>query len=96
MLPDAAIGPLVADLAAIYPGPIGGFSGLRLADARDTALAQSWGAAASLDSGIAALDGNLCVELIRAKLRASRWLSASSTHPRRSADKVTQRRRCER
>ena len=113
LLPDAAIGPLVADLAATYPGPIGGFSGpdptvtaiasawverrggswsvntrgrlmsfsgaadadgaskkgvLRLADARDTALAQSWGAAASIDSGIAALDGNLCVELIRAKL----------------------------
>jgi GNAT superfamily N-acetyltransferase len=113
VLPDTAIGPLVADLAATYPGPIGGFSGpdptvtaiasawverrggswsvntrgrlmsfsgaadadgaskkgvLRLADARDTALAQSWGAAASIDSGIAALDGNLCVELIRAKL----------------------------
>jgi GNAT superfamily N-acetyltransferase len=41
---------------------------LRLADANDTALAQSWGAAASIDSGIAALDGNLCVELIRSKL----------------------------
>jgi GNAT superfamily N-acetyltransferase len=112
-LPDAAIAPLVADLAATYPGPIGGFSGpdptvstlatawverrggswtvntrgrlmsfsdgtsadgapkkgvLRLADANDTALAQSWGAAASIDSGIAALDGNLCVELIRSKL----------------------------
>lgn len=112
-LPDAAIAPLVADLAATYPGRIGGFSGpdptvstlatawverrggswtvntrgrlmsfsdgtsddgatkkgvLRLADATDTALAQSWGAAASIDSGIAALDGNLCVELIRAKL----------------------------
>jgi GNAT superfamily N-acetyltransferase len=112
-LPDAAIAPLVADLAATYPGPIGGFSGpdptvstlatawverrggswtvntrgrlmsfsdgtsddgatkkgvLRLADATDTALAQSWGAAASIDSGIAALDGNLCVELIRSKL----------------------------
>ena len=112
-LPDAAIAPLVADLASTYPGPIGGFSGpdptvsilasawveqrggswsvntrgrlmsfsggaaddgaskkgvLRLADQRDTALAQSWGAAASIDSGIAALDGNLCVELIRAKL----------------------------
>lgn len=112
-LPDAATAPLVADLAATYPGRIGGFSGpdptvstlatawverrggswtvntrgrlmsfsdgtsddgatkkgvLRLADATDTALAQSWGAAASIDSGIAALDGNLCVELIRAKL----------------------------
>jgi hypothetical protein len=31
---------------------------LRLAGANDTALAQSWGAAASIDSGIAALDGN--------------------------------------
>jgi GNAT superfamily N-acetyltransferase len=41
---------------------------LRLADTNDTALAQSWGAAASIDSGIAALDGNLCVELIRSKL----------------------------
>jgi GNAT superfamily N-acetyltransferase len=110
-LPDAAIAPLVADLAATYPGPIGGFSGpqptvsalasawverrggswsvntrgrlmsfstsaagegkkgvLRLAGANDTALAQSWGAAASIDSGIAALDGNLCVQLLRAKL----------------------------
>ena len=113
VLPDAAIGPLVADLAATYPGPIGGFSGpdptvttlasawverrggswsvntrgrlmsfsggasgddagkqgvLRLAGASDTALAQSWGAAASIDSGIAALDGNLCTQLLRAKL----------------------------
>jgi len=112
-LPDAAIAPLVADLAATYPGNISGFSGpdptvsilasawveqrggswsvntrgrlmsfsggaaadgaskkgvLRLADANDTALAQSWGAAASIDSGIAALDGKLCVQLIRAKL----------------------------
>jgi GNAT superfamily N-acetyltransferase len=112
-LPDAAIAPLVADLAATYPGNIGGFSGpdptvsilasawveqrggswsvntrgrlmsfsggaaddgaskkgvLQLAGANDTGLAQSWGAAASIDSGIAALDGTLCVELIRAKL----------------------------
>src|SRR5262245_12311708 len=111
-LPDAAIAPLVTDLAATYPGNIGGFSGpdptvstlasawverrggswsvntrgrlmsfsggaddeagkhgvLRLAGANDTALAQSWGAAASIDSGIAALDGNLCVDLIRVKL----------------------------
>ena len=112
VLPDAAIAPLVADLVATYPGPIGGFSGpdptvsllasawverrggswsvntrgrlmsfasgvgadepgkkgvLRLAGANDTALAQSWGAAASIDSGIAALDGNLCVQLLRAK-----------------------------
>jgi hypothetical protein len=110
-LPDAAIAPLVSDLAATYPGPIGGFSGpdptvtalasawverrggswsvntrgrlmsfststaddvkkgvLRLAGASDMALAQSWGAAASIDSGIAALDGNLCTQLLRAKL----------------------------
>ena len=110
-LPDAAIAPLVADLAATYAGPIGGFSGpapivsalasawveqrggswavntrgrllsfstehapamrpgvLRLAAASDAALAQSWGAAASIDSGIAALDGTLCLQLLRAKL----------------------------
>jgi predicted GNAT family acetyltransferase len=41
---------------------------LRLAGANDTALAQGWGAAASIDSGIAALDGNLCTQLLRAKL----------------------------
>lgn len=112
-LPEAAIAPLVADLAATYPCAIGGFSGheptvraladawvrerggswsvntrgrllsfppqtgaggsggtgvLKLAGPADTALAQSWGAAASLDSGIPALDGNLCVQLLRAKL----------------------------
>jgi GNAT superfamily N-acetyltransferase len=112
-LPETAIAPLVADLAATYTGPIGGFSGhdptvraladawvrerggswsvsargrlmslpplrdtgepgktgiLKLAGAADTALAQSWGAAASIDSGIAALDGKLCVQLLRAKM----------------------------
>jgi RimJ/RimL family protein N-acetyltransferase len=110
-LPEAAIAPLLADLAATYPGPIGGFSGpdatataladawvklrggswtvntggrllsfasqpsepsaagtLRLAGAADTALAQSWGAAASIDSGIAALDGRMCMALLGAKL----------------------------
>jgi hypothetical protein len=111
-LPEAALAPLVADLAATYPGPIGGFSGpdptvsalatawvaqrggswsvntrgrllsfetatgaqraksgvLRLASAGDSALAQSWGAAASLDSGIGALDGTMCMHLLRAKL----------------------------
>jgi GNAT superfamily N-acetyltransferase len=41
---------------------------LRLAGATDAALAQSWGAAASIDSGIAALDGTLCMQLLRAKL----------------------------
>ena len=113
VLPDAAIAPLVADLAATYSGSIGGFSGpeptvstlasawverrggtwsvntrgrlmtfsgsaggddvlkkgvLRLAGANDNALAQSWGAAASIDSGIAALDGDLCMQLLRGKL----------------------------
>jgi hypothetical protein len=112
VLPEGAIAPLIADLAATYPGPIGGFSGpdptvsavatawteqrggswtlntrgrllslgrepapdasaapfvLRLASASDTALAQSWGAAASIDSGIAALDGRMCVQLLAAK-----------------------------
>jgi hypothetical protein len=41
---------------------------LRLAGVSDTALAQSWGAAASIDSGIAALDGSLCLQLLRARL----------------------------
>ncbi|RPI59519.1 MAG: GNAT family N-acetyltransferase [Lysobacterales bacterium] len=41
---------------------------LRLAAAGDTALAQSWGAAASIDSGIAALDGRMCMQLLGAKL----------------------------
>ena len=112
-LPPAAIAPLVADLAATYAGPIGGFSGpeptvraladawvqerggswsvntrgrllafsteagstpsrrtgvLRLGGPGDAALAQGWGAAASLDSGIAALDGNMCMQLLRAKM----------------------------
>jgi RimJ/RimL family protein N-acetyltransferase len=110
-LPSAAVPLIVDDLAATYPGPIGGFSGpdpavselatawvqrrggawtlntagrllafaavterapaqgvLRLAGQADAALAQSWGAAASLDSGIAALDGRLCAQLIAAKL----------------------------
>lgn len=41
---------------------------LRLASSGDTALAQSWGAAASIDSGIAALDGHMCLQLLGAKL----------------------------
>jgi RimJ/RimL family protein N-acetyltransferase len=41
---------------------------LRLAAASDAALAQSWGAAASIDSGIAALDGGMCTALLGAKL----------------------------
>ena len=113
VLPEAAIAPLVADLAATYPGAIAGFSGpdptvsdvatawvrqrggswavntrgrllsfapqptapptaatgvLRLASSSDRALAQSWGAAASIDSGIAALDGQMCLQLLAAKL----------------------------
>jgi predicted GNAT family acetyltransferase len=113
VLPQPALALLVADLAATYLGPIGGFSGpdptvselartwvsrrggswsvntsgrllsfssasktsagtaagmLRLAAASDVALAQSWGAAASIDSGIAALDGGMCQQLLGAKL----------------------------
>jgi RimJ/RimL family protein N-acetyltransferase len=41
---------------------------LRLAGASDTALAQSWGAAASIDSGITALDGHMCTAPLGAKL----------------------------
>jgi hypothetical protein len=41
---------------------------LRLAGTAETALAQSWGAAASIDSGIAALDGSMCLALLGAKL----------------------------
>ena len=107
-LPSAAIAPLVADLAVVYP-TVGGFSGpeptvqevaaawvaahggsletgpkqrlvalppyrgappagtLRLAGRHDLPLAQSWGAAASLDSGIEAFGGPLCVQLVGAK-----------------------------
>jgi predicted GNAT family acetyltransferase len=50
------------------PDPSATPSVLRLAAASDTALAQSWGAAASIDSGIAALDGRMCVQLLGAKL----------------------------
>jgi hypothetical protein len=41
---------------------------LRLAATGDAALAQSWGAAASIDSGIAALDGGMCMQLLAAKM----------------------------
>jgi RimJ/RimL family protein N-acetyltransferase len=41
---------------------------LRLAGSADAALAQSWGAAASIDSGIAALDGGMCMRLLAAKM----------------------------
>ncbi len=112
-LPEEAIAPLTADLAAVYASAIAGFSGpeptataladawvrqrggswtvntsgrllsfvsqaqagadgaagtLRLAGAADAALAQSWGAAASIDSGIAALDGSMCLALLGGKL----------------------------
>jgi hypothetical protein len=40
---------------------------LRLAGSADIGLAQSWGAAVSLDSGIAALDGAFCAQLLAAK-----------------------------
>jgi RimJ/RimL family protein N-acetyltransferase len=107
-LTSAAIAPLVADLAAVYPS-VSGFSGpeptvhelaaawvalrggsleagpkqrllalppyrgetppgtLRLAGRQDLPLAQSWGAAASLDSGIEAFGGPLCAQLLGAK-----------------------------
>ena len=110
-LPAAAVPLLVADLAATYAGPIGGFSGpetivtplatawveqrggtwsantsgrllqfdagpqprtatgvLRLAGPEDAALVQSWGAASSIDSGIAVLDGDFCLQLLKAKM----------------------------
>ena len=54
-------------LATATPGePTAGT--LRLATSADTALAQSWGAAVSMDSGISALDGRVCVQLIGARL----------------------------
>jgi RimJ/RimL family protein N-acetyltransferase len=40
---------------------------LRLAGPSDVALAQSWGAAASLDSGIEAFGSELCMQLVGAK-----------------------------
>jgi predicted GNAT family acetyltransferase len=51
--------------AAAPPRPNGV---LRLAGPSDAALAQTWGAAASIDSGIAALDGHMCQQLLGAKL----------------------------
>jgi len=59
-------GRLLSFAAAPHGAPAKGV--LRLAAAADAALAQSWGAAASIDSGIAALDGRLCAQLIAAKL----------------------------
>lgn len=47
------------------PAPSSGI--LRLAGNNELGLAQSWGAAASIDSGIAALDGRVCVGLLGAK-----------------------------
>lgn len=41
---------------------------LRLASPADMTLAQGWGAALSIDSGIGALDGRVCMQLIGAKL----------------------------
>jgi len=58
-------------LMSLPPAPAapGGPQGvLRLAGADDTALAQGWGSAASIDSGIAALDGQMCVRLLEIKL----------------------------
>lgn len=112
VLPPAAVPLLVADVASVYPGGVGGFSGaeptvtqaadawaalrggswretphtrqhvlalpperlrapaegvLRLAGKNDVGLAQSWGAAASIDTGIAALDGHACLGLLGAR-----------------------------
>lgn len=47
------------------PAPASGT--LRLGGKSELGLAQSWGAAASIDSGIAALDGRVCVGLLGAK-----------------------------
>lgn len=110
-LPPGAVPLLVEDLASVYAGAIGGFSGaepsvteaanawtalrggawketphtrqhvlalpaerlaapsggvLRLAGKAEIGLAQSWGAAASIDTGIVALDGRACVSLLGA------------------------------
>ena len=108
-LPEAAIGPLLADLAETYAS-VSGFSGpegpattlakawtgmrggssrvtgrqrllalpadlpprdapgvLRLADRNDAGLAQSWGAALSLDSRSTPFDGAFCAQLASAK-----------------------------
>jgi len=55
-------------LLSLAATPAGGVQGtLRLAGRDDTALAQSWGAAASLDSGLTGLDGHFCVRLLGAK-----------------------------
>jgi hypothetical protein len=111
-LPSAAVRLVVDDVASVYGGGIGGFSGaeptvtevakawtaqrggawretphtrqhvlsfpaerlpapaqgvLRLAGKNEAGLAQSWGAAASIDSGIAVLDGRACLGLLAAK-----------------------------
>jgi hypothetical protein len=110
-MPPSAVQLLVEDLASVYPGAIGGFSGaeptvtataeawtalrggswretphtrqhvlafpperlaapaggvLRLAGKNEIGLAQSWGAAASIDTGVVALDGRACVGLLGA------------------------------
>ena len=48
------------------PSGVGPAGTLREAIQRDAALAKEWGDAAAKESGIAALDGNLCVRLIGA------------------------------
>jgi RimJ/RimL family protein N-acetyltransferase len=52
-------------LGAAEPGK-GPAGALRAATQSDAALAKRWGDAAAVDSGIAPLDGNLCVRLIGA------------------------------
>lgn len=56
---------LLALAAPRAHAPAGGT--LRLAGSADIGLAQSWGAAVSLDTGIAALDGQYCAQLLGAK-----------------------------
>jgi GNAT superfamily N-acetyltransferase len=112
VLPQPAVALLVADVAKVYAGAVGGFSGaeptvtavadawvalrggswretphtrqhvlalpaarlaaptegvLRLGGKNEIGLAQSWGAAASIDTGIVALDGRACVGLLGAR-----------------------------
>jgi predicted GNAT family acetyltransferase len=55
----------VLSFSALPPPPASGT--LRLAGKNELGLAQSWGAAASIDSGIAALDGRACAGLLGAK-----------------------------
>lgn len=57
---------LLALPASAGPAPTNGT--LKIAGAADAGLAQSWGAAASIDSGIGALDGRVCLQLLGARM----------------------------